>query len=383
MTDLRRSPWLPALFFLTVFAAVAILPVLPSLRAEHGLSDVQTAALLSVATLATLLVALPLGWLGDRLGARPLVVVGGVSLALSCLLLAVANSFALLLVARALFGISDGIIWTLGLVVYAGPGRPAKAMGRAMAIGGVGQLAGPLVTGALADTLGSWIAWLVIGVAASVVTVGFMRARDESPLPDAGRRLSPQTLLGDSRMVASLVLIVLSGLVGGIANLLAPQQLDANGVSPTVIGAIFAAGALVWIITAGALGRVIERRSHAKLAACGCGVLALAWIVPTISLSTFGIAIFLLFSAGARAGVNTITYLLARAGAIASGNGTGAAIGIVNVAFSGAALAGPLLVAVAITTDGARLPYAAVAALCLAVTIAIGSAKIADERRVI
>ena len=383
MTDLRRSPWLPALFFLTVFAAVAILPVLPSLRAEHGLSDVQTAALLSVATLATLLVALPLGWLGDRLGARPLVVVGGVSLALSCLLLAVANSFALLLVARALFGISDGIIWTLGLVVYAGPGRPAKAMGRAMAIGGVGQLAGPLVTGALADTLGSWIAWLVIGVAASGVTVGFMRARDESPLPDAGRRLSPQTLLGDSRMVASLVLIVLSGLVGGIANLLAPQQLDANGVSPTVIGAIFAAGALVWIITAGALGRVIERRSHAKLAACGCGVLALAWIVPTISLSTFGIAIFLLFSAGARAGVNTITYLLARAGAIASGNGTGAAIGIVNVAFSGAALAGPLLVAVAITTDGARLPYAAVAALCLAVTIAIGSAKIADERRVI
>ncbi len=383
MTDLRRSPWLPALFFLTVFAAVAILPVLPSLRAEHGLSDVQTAALLSVATLATLLVALPLGWLGDRLGARPLVVVGGVSLALSCLLLAVANSFALLLVARALFGVSDGIIWTLGLVVYAGPGRPARAMGRAMAIGGVGQLAGPLVTGALADTLGSWIAWLVIGVAASVVTVGFMRARDESPLPDAGRRLSPQTLLGDSRMVASLVLIVLSGLVGGIANLLAPQQLDANGVSPTVIGAIFAAGALVWIITAGALGRVIERRSHAKLAACGCGVLALAWIVPTISLSTFGIAIFLLFSAGARAGVNTITYLLARAGAIASGNGTGAAIGIVNVAFSGAALAGPLLVAVAITTDGARLPYAAVAALCLAVTIAIGSAKIADERRVI
>ncbi len=383
MTDLRRSPWLPALFFLTVFAAVAILPVLPSLRAEHGLSDVQTAALLSVATLATLLVALPLGWLGDRLGARPLVVVGGVSLALSCLLLAVANSFALLLVARALFGVSDGIIWTLGLVVYAGPGRPAKAMGRAMAIGGVGQLAGPLVTGALADTLGSWIAWLVIGVAASGVTVGFMRARDESPLPDAGRRLSPQTLLGDSRMVASLVLIVLSGLVGGIANLLAPQQLDANGVSPTVIGAIFAAGALVWIITAGALGRVIERRSHAKLAACGCGVLALAWIVPTISLSTFGIAIFLLFSAGARAGVNTITYLLARAGAIASGNGTGAAIGIVNVAFSGAALAGPLLVAVAITTDGARLPYAAVAALCLAVTIAIGSAKIADERRVI
>ena len=383
MTDLRRSPWLPALFFLTVFAAVAILPVLPSLRAEHGLSDVQTAALLSVATLATLLVALPLGWLGDRLGARPLVVVGGVSLALSCLLLAVANSFALLLVARALFGVSDGIIWTLGLVVYAGPGRPAQAMGRAMAIGGVGQLAGPLVTGALADTLGSWIAWLVIGVAASGVTVGFMRARDESPLPDAGRRLSPQTLLGDSRMVASLVLIVLSGLVGGIANLLAPQQLDANGVSPTVIGAIFAAGALVWIITAGALGRVIERRSHAKLAACGCGVLALAWIVPTISLSTFGIAIFLLFSAGARAGVNTITYLLARAGAIASGNGTGAAIGIVNVAFSGAALAGPLLVAVAITTDGARLPYAAVAALCLAVTIAIGSAKIADERRVI
>ena len=383
MTELRRAPWLPALFFLTVFAAMAILPVLPELRAAHALTDMQTAMLLSVATLATLLVALPLGWLSDRLGARPLIAAGGVALSLSCLLVAVADGFATLLAGRALFGVADGIIWTAGLALYAGPRRPARAMGTAMAIGGVGQLAGPFVTGALADTIGAWVAWSAVSLISAVAAVGFWRAPCDQEVAARRQRVNPQALLGDSRMLASLVLIVLSGLVGGIANLLAPQQLDANGMSQTVIGAIFAGGALVWVITACALGRIVERRSHAKLAVIGCGALGLAWLVPTLSLSTGSLALFLLVSTGARAAINTVTYLLARAGAIASGNGAGAAIGVVNVVFSAAAMSGPVLVALAARFDQARLPYAAMAMASLVVMVALGSAKVADERRVV
>lgn len=387
MTDLRRGarndPWLPALFFLTTVAALAILPVLPELRAANHLSGLQTAVLLSIATLATLLVSLPLGWLSDRLGTRTLIACGGFALCLSCLLVAVASSFPVLLAGRALFGVSDGIIWTCGLVAFAGPRRPAGAMGIAMAIGGAGALAGPLATGLLADTIGAWVAWLAISALAACATIGLLRA----PLSTAGKpareRLRARTLLGDARMLASLALVVLSGLVGGIANLLAPQQLDANGVSQTAIGAIFAGGALVWIITATALGRTVDRRSHAKLAVLGCGALALAWLVPVVNLSTPSVALFLLVSTGARAAINTVMYLLARSGASASGNGAGAAIGLANLVFSAAAMSGPLLVALAARSDETRLPYAAMATVCVAVTVALALTKVTNERRVI
>ena len=387
MTDLRRGarsdPWLPALFFLTTVAALAILPVLPELRAAHSLSGLQTAMLLSIATLATLLVSLPLGWLSDRLGTRTLIACGGFALCLSCLLVAVASSFPVLLAGRALFGVADGIIWTCGLVAFAGPRRPAGAMGIAMAIGGVGALAGPLATGLLADTIGAWVAWAAISVLAAGATIGLLRAPAPAGREPARERLRPRTLLADSRMLASLALVVLSGLVGGIANLLAPQQLDANGVSQTAIGAIFAGGALVWIITAGALGRIVDRRSHSKLAVVGCGVLAVAWLAPVVDLSTPSMALFLLISTGARAAINTVMYLLARSGAIASGNGAGAAIGMANVVFSAAAMSGPLLVTLAARSSEARLPYAAMAMMCVAVMVAVGSAKVADERRVV
>ena len=386
MTDLRRGarsdPWLPALFFLTTVAALAILPVLPELRAANHLSGLQTAMLLSIATLATLLVSLPLGWLSDRLGTRTLIACG-FALCLSCLLVAIASSFPMLLAGRALFGVSDGIIWTCGLVAFAGPRRPAGAMGIAMAIGGAGALAGPLATGLLADTIGAWVAWLAISALAACATIGLLRASLSTAGKPARERLRPRTLLGDARMLASLALVVLSGLVGGIANLLAPQQLDANGVSQTAIGAIFAGGALVWIITATALGRTVDRRSHSKLAVLGCGALALAWLVPVVNLSTPSMALFLLVSTGARAAINTVMYLLARSGASASGNGAGAAIGMANLVFSAAAMSGPLLVALAARSDETRLPYAAMAAVCVAVTVALALTKVTNERRVI
>ena len=387
MTDLRRGarsdPWLPALFFLTTVAALAILPVLPELRAANHLSGLQTAMLLSIATLATLLVSLPLGWLSDRLGTRTLIACGGFALCLSCLLVAIASSFPMLLAGRALFGVSDGIIWTCGLVAFAGPRRPAGAMGIAMAIGGAGALAGPLATGLLADTIGAWVAWLAISALAACATIGLLRASLSTAGKPARERLRPRTLLGDARMLASLALVVLSGLVGGIANLLAPQQLDANGVSQTAIGAIFAGGALVWIITATALGRTVDRRSHSKLAVLGCGALALAWLVPVVNLSTPSMALFLLVSTGARAAINTVMYLLARSGASASGNGAGAAIGMANLVFSAAAMSGPLLVALAARSDETRLPYAAMATVCVAVTVALALTKVTNERRVI
>ena len=54
-----------------------------------------------------------------------------------------------------------------------------------------------------------------------------------------------------------------------------------------------------------------------------------------------------------------------------------------NLVFSAAAMGGPLLVALAARSDETRLPYAAMATVCVAVTVALALTKVTNERRVI
>ena len=80
-----------AMIFVSVVADVAIVPLLPTLTRQHGLSPLATALLLSTTTFAMVVVTLPLGRLADRVGARPLVALAGAFVVLGSLVLALAG----------------------------------------------------------------------------------------------------------------------------------------------------------------------------------------------------------------------------------------------------------------------------------------------------
>ncbi len=63
-----------ALIFVTESLQAALVPLLPRFAHEFGLSDVETGSLLSAATLATVVIGVPIGLLSDRLGAKTLAV---------------------------------------------------------------------------------------------------------------------------------------------------------------------------------------------------------------------------------------------------------------------------------------------------------------------
>ncbi|MGI8607065.1 MAG: MFS transporter, partial [Gaiellaceae bacterium] len=63
-----------ALLFVTESLQAALVPLLPRFAHEFGLSDVETGSLLSAATLATVVIGVPIGILSDRLGAKSLAV---------------------------------------------------------------------------------------------------------------------------------------------------------------------------------------------------------------------------------------------------------------------------------------------------------------------
>src|SRR3954465_9330087 len=155
----RRAPSgllsLYAMIFVSVVADVAVVPLLPTLTREHGLSSLDTALLLSTTTFAMVVVTLPLGRLADRVGARPLVACAGGFVVLGSIVLALANGLPALLAGRTLIGIANGIIWTAGVMIAGAPGRPAGATGRAIAAGGTGLLVGPVLAGLVGDRIGT------------------------------------------------------------------------------------------------------------------------------------------------------------------------------------------------------------------------------------
>lgn len=357
-----------AMIFVSVVADVAVVPLLPTLTLQHGLSSLDTALLLSTTTFAMVVITLPLGRLADRVGARPLVASAGGFVVLGSIVLALADGLPALLAGRTLIGIANGIIWTAGVMIAGAPGRPAGATGRAIAAGGTGLLVGPVLAGLLADRVGTWAPFAAGAALALPVTILFALQRSapvERPAPAAEPRAR-----GAHRnriVVYAMLATVLLGFVGGMGNLLGTLRLSENGLSPSGIGVLFSIGALVWIVVAPLAGRMGEQRSHIALTAIGCALLGGAWLVPVADRSTLAIAAFLLASSAGRAGLNTFSYLLAGTGAQSAGAGRGTVIGLVNLSWGVAAVIGPLAASAAHGNIDERIPFGVIAALCLGV----------------
>ena len=359
-----------ALIFASVVADVAVVPLLPTLTAEHGLSSLETALLLSTTTFSMVVVTLPLGRLADRIGARPLVACAGGFVVLGSIVMALAANLPELLAGRSLLGVANGIIWTAGVMLAGAPGRPAGATGRAIAAGGAGLLAGPVMSGLLADRVGIWAPFAAGAALALPVALAFALQRPSMGVAAACERTRERTRGGAHRnrmVIYAMLATVLLGFVGGMGNLLGSLRLSENGLSPTGIGILFSIGALVWVAVAPLAGRLGEQRSHIALTACGCALLGGAWLVPVADRSTAAIAAFLLASAAGRAGLNTFSYLLAGSGAESAGAGRGAVIGLVNLSWGVAAVIGPLAASAAHGHIDERVPFGIIAALCLAV----------------
>jgi DHA1 family solute carrier family 18 vesicular amine transporter 1/2 len=357
-----------AMIFVSVVADVAVVPLLPTLTREHGLSSLDTALLLSTTTFAMVVITLPLGRLADRVGARPLVACAGGFVVLGSIVLALASGLPALLAGRTLIGIANGIIWTAGVMIAGAPGRPAGATGRAIAAGGTGLLVGPVLSGLLADRIGTWAPFAAGAVLALPVTVFFALQRS-APVERPAAVAAPATR-GAHRnriVVYAMLATVLLGFVGGMGNLLGTLRLSENGLSPSGIGVLFSIGALVWIVVAPLAGRMGEQRSHIALTAIGCALLGGAWLVPVADRSTLAITAFLLASSAGRAGLNTFSYLLAGTGAQAAGAGRGTVIGLVNLSWGVAAVIGPLAASAAHGNIDERIPFGVIAALCLVV----------------
>jgi multidrug resistance protein len=144
-----------------------LIPVLPLFAQRLGASPTQIGLILTIYALAQLLFLPAWGWVSDRIGRRPVLLVSLAGTVASFALLAAADSIGMIYTARALAGFFAASIGTAQAVVTDVTPRSERARGMGLigAAFGASMILGPLLGGALAH-LGEKLPFHVIAVLA-------------------------------------------------------------------------------------------------------------------------------------------------------------------------------------------------------------------------
>ena len=367
---IRADPALSAVSALAFASAVtdaALLPVLPTMQDRFGLSGVQTGGLLSAATIVSLAVSIPIGLLAGRIGSRRLLLASAALLPLSLLVLGLATRLEMLIAARALYGLSFGVLWTVAPAVAAGSGRGASGTGRLIAAAGAGWLIGPVLSGIVTDVWGYKAAFLIIAVLTLPLAVVLAKTRSGKDRAPAARLRDAIAAARNERALGGVMLVsALLGAVAGVSGLLAPLVLAANGLSAGRIGLVIALAAIIFTAAGATCTRLPSARVDVGLVGATAAVLGATFLIPVVSFSTAAVIGFLVFSAGARAVLNTVVYALARSHVPSEALAT-PIVGVMNVTWAATALAAPLIAGVALSAGGAKWAFVAIATTGFAV----------------
>ena len=368
-----RSP--TASVYLLVFVNSAILtalfPLVPAFEDEFSFSKLQIGVLFAAGGLAFLLVAIPIGILADRVGARSITIVTACVLVVAALGQALAVDFWTLVASRVVFAVGSAGVLTAGVSWLADSAPATKRstlIGGIMPIAGLGGLAGPAVAGRLEDVYGRsvpFLAWMCVALAVLVVVLlseHGRRARHEQlalPAMVAAARAVPVVL-------AACVLFLVGGLAEIVVSTLTPLQLDENGLSSGEIGLAFAAGAAAFVLVSSVVARLAFRLVTVHAATIAMVLLAASLIPLVLSTSTTAIVAGIVIRMGAIAIVYTIAFPLGTAGSASAAVGVGAVSGLLMLSSGTSNVIGPLGGAAIASVLGDRWVYGIIIGLSVA-----------------
>ncbi|KMK78057.1 MFS transporter [Alkalihalobacillus pseudalcaliphilus] len=306
METKKVLPILFAIMFLVMVGFGIIIPVMPFYAEELGASPAQLGLLMAVYSLMQFIFAPMWGKLSDRIGRKPVLLIGIAGLSFSFFLMAFASSLLMLFIARIVGGILSAANMPTVMAYVADvtdEENRSKGMGIVGAAVGLGFVFGPGIGGIFSGT-NLTIPFVLAGISSLVTFLLVLTVLKESlPANEKGKSTRKRlpfkaALQGPTANLFLLQLFVTLSLAGLEATF-AYYAFAKAGLGTVQLGYIFMimgfAGALV---QGGLVGRLTKKWGEGKVIQLGIATSALgfflilfidSFITAAIYLSIFGI----------------------------------------------------------------------------------------------
>jgi MFS family permease len=383
----KRSPL--AVLFLTVFVDLLgfgiVIPILPTYAVTFGASA-QLVTLLGAVYSATQLLFAPLwGRLSDRVGRRPIIVLSALGSAGAYLCFGLAESLALLFVARAVGGACGANISAAQAYIadVTGPEDRARGMSIIGAGFGLGFTFGPALGGLGAHALGASAPFFI---AAGLALANAVWAFLALPEPVRHRAAPPRSLssFGDAFRLPRLAVFLVVFFVVVFAFSIMEQTFVLYtharfGLGELENGLVFTFIGLVLSLTqAFATRRLVARFGELRLVVAGTAFMALGIGMIPLAGGLAALLAATLFLAFGNA-LNSPS-LMATISKAAPGTRQGEMLGVAQSIGALGRIAGPAAGgALFEATRGHRLPYVVAAALMALASVFVGARLSARE----
>jgi MFS transporter, DHA1 family, tetracycline resistance protein len=363
------------IIFLTVFIDLLgfgiIIPLLPFYAESFGASAL-TIGLLGTSYSAMQFLFSPIwGRWSDRIGRKPIILVGLMGSCVSYLTLALAPSLALIFVARLIGGIAGANIPTAQAYIadVTTPENRARGMGMVGAAFGLGFIFGPAIGGMLSRVSPATPMWFASALCFANFVAAWMllpesRHADEST-KTLGRLEAFRHALGRPTLLLVLALYFIVTLAfSGFEATFALFSEAKFGFNSSTIGFVFAFIGVVLATVQGVLvGRAVKRIGERRLipaaifaVALGLGLVPFVWSVPTL-LGALGV-----LALGMGFNNPSLSSMVSR---LADPNDQGGILGLASSLASLGRVVGPAWGGYLYDAYGMRTPYVSAAALML------------------
>lgn len=374
--------------FLTVFIDLLgfgiVIPFLPMFASTLGVGAVGVGVVLAVYSLMQLLFAPILGTISDRIGRRPVIMIGLAGSALGYLIYGFATSFWILLLSRAIHGSCAATISTAQAYIAdtTDGSERARGMGLIGAAFGLGFVLGPAMGGLLGGGGLRIPALFAAGLSVGNLILAALLLPESKPAqlpaasvsdaaPQGAGVLQLMRRLGDRRLARLFVLaflftFALAALEATFA-LMVPRVYGYGAVG---IGGLLAFAGLVQALAQGLfLGRLVQWLGEVRLVRVGAIVMGVG-MAPLAASSSRPLLFVLLalIAIGYGVGSPSLASLISRGSARDSQGGV---LGLNQSALSLARVFGPIAGGFFYQTCGASAPYYGAAAVMLA-ALAVG-----------
>ncbi|MEN9506803.1 MAG: hypothetical protein RI958_2729 [Actinomycetota bacterium] len=280
----QASPGWIALLAATAAVGVAnsvVFSLLSDLQDEYGFADAGLGLIAGVGMTVGFVGQLFLAPLADRGHSKRLLLAGLAAAVVGSVLFAVSTSLVMLVVSRAVVGMSNALFLPAARAIAASmsPDGVAERLGRLGGIELAGFVTGPLVGAILVGPFGLSVPFLVCGFAAGAALLALAgRPLPAPPIGERHQRLGLDLLRIRPMRVGILLNLALFFPVGMYDAILDRYMTD-RGASNLQIGLGFLLYGVPFALLASTGGRIADRRGMVKVA-----VLSLVFVVPLTAL---------------------------------------------------------------------------------------------------